>query len=128
MEEIDLDEIHLLDSQIEEVCGKTYEILKNHSIAISNIGKVTKIAMEVVEGYQNLSGAEKKKLVQECIKSLIDTYVTDDEEKKQLLKTSVDVIPELIETYIDISNGNLNVNKTIKLGTKMSKCIFKCCC
>lgn len=126
MDEIDLSDVQIMDNQIGEIVTKVYNIIKSRSLQFNNISQITKITMEVVENYKEFTGEQKKKLVQECIKSLIDNYVVDNDQKRRLLKTAVDIVPELIETYIDISNGKLDINKGMKLGKKLTKCLCKC--
>lgn len=125
--EIELSEINEIDDQVIEIRDKTYELIRLRSIALNNISKVTQVCMEVVENCKDLSGDQKKVMVQNVLKSLIDTHVPDDEQKNQLLKSTVDIVPDLIETFIDISKGEMDLNKTITVGKKLGKCIFKCC-
>ena len=125
--EIELDEISEIDQQVLEIRDKTYELIQLRSIALSNISKVTQVCMEVVENCKDLTGQQKKVMVQNVLKSLIDTYVKEDKQKNDLLKSTVDIVPDLIETFIDISNGEIEINKTIKVSKKLCKCIFKCC-
>lgn len=125
--EIELDEISEIDQKVLEIRDKTYELIQLRSIALSNISKVTQVCMEVVENCKDLTGQQKKVMVQNVLKSLIDTYVKEDNQKNDLLKSTVDIVPDLIETFIDISNGEIEINKTIKVSKKLCKCIFKCC-
>ena len=125
--EIELDEISEIDQQVLEIRDKTYELIQLRSIALSNISKVTQVCMEVVENCKDLTGQQKKVMVQNVLKSLIDTYVKEDIQKNDLLKSTVDIVPDLIETFIDISNGEIEINKTIKVSKKLCKCLFKCC-
>jgi len=125
--EIELSEINEIDDQVIELREKTYELIQLRSIALNNISKVTQVCMEVVENCKDLSGDQKKVMVQNVLKSLIDTHVPNDEQKNQLLKSTVDIVPDLIETFIDISKGEMDLNKTITVGKKLGKCILKCC-
>ena len=125
--EIELSEINEIDDQVIELRDKTYELIQLRSIALNNISKVTQVCMEVVENCKDLSGDQKKVMVQNVLKSLIDTHVPNDEQKNQLLKSTVDIVPDLIETFIDISKGEMDLNKTITVGKKLGKCILKCC-
>lgn len=125
--EIELSEINEIDHQVLELRDKTYELIRLRSIALNNISKVTQVCMEVVENCKDLSGDQKKVMVQNVLKSLIDTHVPDDEQKNKLLKSTVDIVPDLIETFIDISKGEMDLNKTITVGKKLGKCILKCC-
>ena len=125
--EIELSEINEIDHQVLELKDKTYELIRLRSIALNNISKVTQVCMEVVENCKDLSGDQKKVMVQNVLKSLIDTHVPDDEQKNKLLKSTVDIVPDLIETFIDISKGEMDLNKTITVGKKLGKCILKCC-
>ena len=125
--EIELSEINEIDHQVLELKDKTYELIRLRSIALNNISKVTQVCMEVVENCKDLSGDQKKVMVQNVLKRLIDTHVPDDEQKNKLLKSTVDIVPDLIETFIDISKGEMDLNKTITVGKKLGKCILKCC-
>ena len=93
-----------------------------------NVIKILKIAIEVVEFLDNdISGKEKKNLVIQMIKKYIqdDNEISDVEKNICLEMINSGTIDETIDLVVDASNGNLDLNNVLNLGTSCCAILLK---
>ena len=89
---------------------KILQIANEKGIPLDNVSEVTKIAMENIDSVKNLNGDEKREFVIQAITKIIENKF-EGEKKNKLLEVVKVIVPNLIETFILISKGNLVVNK-----------------
>ena len=90
-------------------------MIQNKSITTGNVLLVIADIMQVVEGYKNLNGLDKKTLVLNCIKTQIDNNSSMTLEEKTSLSLIVNTMASpFIDTVVAASNGDLNLNKICK--------------
>ncbi len=81
--------------------------------------------MQIVEKYNGLTGPQKKMLVINVIKKLVNNQA-DSEETRVALNTIIDfTLPSVIDNLVDAINGNIKFNKE-KVQSFFKKYI--CCC
>jgi len=106
-----------LNNKIKEIDG--FE-LNSH-----NVIKLLRITIEIVE-VVNLKGNEKKLLVIDLVKKFIDESDIDNTEKKICLELITSgTLGETIDLVVDASNGNLNINNVIDLGSSCCAILLK---
>ena len=66
--------------------------------------------MENIDSVKNLNGDEKREFVIQAITKIIENKFEGDK-KNKLLEVVKVIVPNLIETFILISKGNLVINK-----------------
>ena len=93
-----------------ELYHKILQIANEKDIPLDNVSEVTKIAMENIDSVKNLNGDEKREFVIQAITKIIENKF-EGEKKNKLLEVVKVIVPNLIETFILISKGNLVVNK-----------------
>ena len=93
-----------------ELYNKILQIANEKGIPLDNVSEVTKIAMENIDSVKNLNGDEKREFVIQAITKIIENKF-EGEKKNKLLEVVKVIVPNLIETFILISKGNLVVNK-----------------
>jgi len=103
--------------------GETKEFLKKlmdgKKMDASEMLFATTNLMEFVKDYQELTGKEKKKLVEETIKGYIDDIDDDDNDKDLLNIIFEKVLPVAIDLFVDVARG--------KYKFKHIKKLFVCC-
>ena len=113
-----------MDSQIKQ---KHLEFIKSYINSVTDTQKIdaknililTVKIMEVVKKFPNMTGTQKKELVQESIKNLIEQLNDDNDNKLSLDMILKNVIPNAIDILVDVSNG--------KHKFKLINKLFLCC-
>lgn len=110
----------------EEISGKIYEKLKKRisegrfRIQSKSKLKTILVIMEYIEGYEYLSGRDKKIIVKQVAHTAFSDYLESDIEDEELSET--------IDTLVAVSLGVYMVNKTFpRLKSKIKKCFKKNC-
>jgi hypothetical protein len=102
----------------ENVLLDTFDILYNHfksinsdKITPANIVVIVTQLVQVTEKYKQLTGHQKKTLVINVIKKLVNTQV-DNESNRKTLNTIIDfTVPTVIDNLVNAINGNLKFDK-----------------
>ena len=81
--------------------------------------------IQVVEKYKELTGNQKKMLVLDTLKKIINENVSDESEKQQLILFVNITIPIILDSIISAINGNMKFAKD-KISGCFSK-LFSCC-
>lgn len=90
-----------------------------------NLLKILKIGIEIVE-FLNLKGSEKKRLVIDLVKKYIEEVEIDNLEKNMCLELVINgTVEGTIELVISASNGELNINNVIDLGSSCCAILLK---
>jgi hypothetical protein len=90
-----------------------------------NLIKVLRITIEIVEVI-NLPGNEKKLLVIDLLKKYVDESNIVEKEKQLCFEIiSNGTIGEIVDLVIDASNGYLDINNIIDLGTSCCAILLK---
>ena len=90
-----------------------------------NLIVLLKITIELVE-FLELSGKQKKTLVIDLLKKYVNESEINITEKEICLDMiNNGTIAETIDLVIDASNGNININNVIDLGTNCCAILFK---
>ena len=101
--------------KLEEMVFYIKSVLGNDKITATNLVVITTNLMHVVEQYKDLTGYQKKMLIIDTIKKVINDTVGDninDTEERIFLNTIVDLtVPPLIDTLVSAINGNIKFEK-----------------
>lgn len=90
-----------------------------------NLLKILKIGIEIVE-FLNLKGTEKKRLVIDLVKKYVEEVEIDNLEKNMCLELlNNGTVEGTIELVISASNGELNINNVIDLGSSCCAILLK---
>lgn len=92
----------------------------SHTISFSgpsDFPKIIRLAMELVEKQHDMKGPEKRQLVIDVV-----TFIVD---KSDVCDVLLPMIPSIIDEFIDINDGKMEVDKKFK-GSFFEK-VFKCC-
>lgn len=110
--------------KLEEMVFYIKSILGNEKITATNIVIIATSLMNVVEQYKDLTGSQKKMLIIDTIKRVINENTNDVEERMALMVIVDFTLPPLIDTLISAINGNLKFEKK-KIVSTLKK-IFCC--
>lgn len=107
-----------VETKPENVLLDTFEHLYSYVVSVhseklnaSNIIVIATELMQVVEKYKTMTGSQKKTLVINVIKKLVNSTV-DDESDKKTLNTIIDLtLPTVIDNLINAMNGNIKFDK-----------------
>lgn len=90
-----------------------------------NLLKILKIGIEIVE-FLNLKGSEKKRLVIDLVKKYVEEVEIDNLEKNMCLElVNNGTVEGTIDLVISASNGELNINNVIDLGSSCCAILLK---
>jgi hypothetical protein len=95
------------DIKLELNLDKIIPQLNDIKLDSKNIIETLHKVMEIVEKIDNtLKGINKKNLVMNCIKHLIEKRNDLSEKEKELLNSSVEtIVPQAIDVIVAVSNG-----------------------
>jgi hypothetical protein len=110
--------------KLEEMVFYIKSILGNEKITATNIVIIATSLMNVVEQYKDLTGSQKKMLIIDTIKRVINENINDVEERMALMVIVDFTLPPLIDTLISAINGNIKFEKK-KIVSTLKK-IFCC--
>ena len=114
----------------ENILIDTVEHLYNYAKSVhtskitpSNIIIITTEIIQTVEKYNNLTGVQKKMVVINVIKKLVNTQFDTDEDKKAMNIIIDLTLPSIIDNLISAINGDFKFNKE-----KVNSFFKKLCC
>lgn len=79
--------------------------------SIGHIPAYVRLAMEEVEWFPKLSGAQKKTVVTTCMMSWVTNRLVIDTPVERAI---VALLPVMIESFIEVNNGKLKINLSRK--------------
>ena len=86
-------------------------ILGNDTITVTNLVVITTNLMHVVEQYKDLTGYQKKMLIMDTIKKVINDTINNTEERMYINTIADLTLPPLIDTLVSAINGNIKFEK-----------------
>lgn len=114
---------------ISQLTNDIYEQLKkivqNKTINSSNIIQIATVAMQLIQQYMNIPGAQKKQIVMDVVSRLINE-IQMNESDRDILRSIVSMtLDKTIDLVIGIANGDIDILKIIDDGIVFCK---KTCC
>ena len=98
------------------------QIVGDKSLIPSNVVPIVVSLMQIVEGYKDMSGLQKRQMVSKVLTQLIDDTM-DNNQEAQIMKVLVSTtVPSLIDTLVAVDKKEI-VIKTKKCLAKL----FACC-
>lgn len=110
---------------IDKIYNTAKETLGADVISPANVLNLTVALMEAVEKCRELTGSQKKTLVVDVIKRLLDETNMSEEDNKTLDTIIELTVPTAIDVIIAATHGNVHINR---LRDRLAQCpLFKCC-
>lgn len=109
--------------------NELYQYIKTvhqNKITPMNIVMITSELIQVVEKYNTLTGTQKKMLVINVIKKIVNEESNTDEEKTALNVIIDNTLPLMIDGFISAINGMMKFTKDSKKNNFLKKCLFCC--
>lgn len=94
--------------------NEVYKYVKSiygDNITSTNIITITSLLIQIVEKYKTLTGNQKKILVINTIKKLVNDAKINDDDKQILNLIIENTLPTVIDGFIDAINGDLKFDK-----------------
>ena len=99
-----------------------------HTLNRQDLFHTTVKLMELAENEKDASGEEKKKMVLGASEHILKSDImTDINTIQQLLKDLNDILPVVVNLFVDISNGVYNIGQVVSTGIQKSSCLTSCC-
>jgi hypothetical protein len=116
------------DNDLLDALNQLYNYIKSihgDKITPSNIILISSELIQIVEKYKNLTGTQKKMLIINTIKKIVNEQVNTSDEKNALNIVITATLPDVIDGLISAINGAMKFtkdNKKNKLGKLLSIC------
>ena len=104
----------LVENDMLNILNQVYQYVKSiygDTITSTNIITITSLLIQIVEKYKTLTGNQKKMIVVNTIKKLVNDTKINDDEKKILNLIIENTLPSIINGFIDAINGNIKFDK-----------------
>jgi hypothetical protein len=111
----------------DEIVNEIYDNIKNivtDKLTASNIIIITINLMKIIEKYKKISGNDKKTIVLDILKKVVNETIDDKQEKDILLFVINNTLPFVIDTIISIDKREIKI-KMIRLYKKIIN-LFNC--
>ena len=115
----------LLD-KMEQLYTYVKTTLGNQKISAASIMTIANNLMQIIEKYGDLTGNQKKMLVIDTIKRVINETIDDDSDRSNLLMIADLTLPTVIDTLVSAINGDLKFDAKKVQG--LFQKLFGCCC
>jgi|GEM_PF-5982022 len=115
----------------EAIYNKIRESIKDKSITVYDLIPIATNVMQIVQKYPNLSGNEKKKLVVNVIKQLVDDSDIIPQEQEAIALTIIQyTLPHVIDAVVAAYKKNIDLKKIKEdcIGGKYKCTGSKKCC
>jgi hypothetical protein len=109
--------------------NELYQYIKTvhqNKITPMNIVLISSELIQVVEKYNTLTGTQKKMLVINVIKKIVNEESNTDEEKIALNIIIDNTLPLMIDGFISAINGIMKFTKDSKKSKFFKRCLFCC--
>jgi hypothetical protein len=116
---------NILLTRLAQLYDYSKSILDTKKITTTNIIMIMNNLIQIVEQYKELTGNQKKMLVLDTIKKIINENVTDENNKQQLILFVNITLPVILDSIILAINGDMKFAKE-KINSCFSK-LFSCC-
>ena len=97
--------------KLEEMVSYINSVIGNEKITATNIVVITTNLMHIVEQYKDLTGFQKKMLIINTIKKVINENTSDIQERMSLMTIVELTLPALIDTLVSAINGKIKFEK-----------------
>jgi len=97
--------------KLEEMVSYINSVIGNEKITATNIVIITTNLMHIVEQYKDLTGFQKKMLIIDTIKKVINDNTSDSQERMYLMTIVELTLPSLIDTLVSAINGKIKFDK-----------------
>jgi hypothetical protein len=117
------------DNDLIDTLNQLYNHIKSihgNKISPSNIILISTELIQIVEKYKSFTGTQKKMLVINTIKKIINEQVNTPDEKIALNVVIDSTLPHVIDGLINAINGALKFTKDVKK-SKLGKLLSICC-
>lgn len=98
-------------------------IIGNQKLNSRNVITITLSLMQIVDGYEEVHGVQKKAVIMNILDRWIDSKVEDEQEKMELKLLVKMTLPSVIDGFIAIDRKQLQIK--MKKGFKS---LIGCCC
>ncbi len=115
---------NILLTRLAQLYDYSKSILDTKKITTTNIIMIMNNLIQIVEQYKELTGNQKKMLVLDTIKKIINENVTDENNKQQLILFVNITLPVILDSIILAINGDMKFAKE-KINSCFSK-LFSC--
>jgi hypothetical protein len=110
--------------KLEQMVEYIKNTLGDEKITATNIVIISTNLMHIVEQYKDLTGSQKKMLILDTIKKVINQNVNDPQERISLMLIVDMTLPPMLDTLVSAINGGLKFEKDKVIST--FKKIFCC--
>jgi hypothetical protein len=117
------------DNDILDALNQLYNYIKSihgDKITPSNIILISSELIQIVEKYKSFTGTQKKMLVINTVKKIVNEQVNTLDEKNALNVVIDSTLPHVIDGFISAINGVMKFTKDIKK-SKLGKLLSICC-
>lgn len=97
--------------KIEQMVEYIKSTLGDNKITATNIIIITTNLMHIVEQYKDLTGSQKKMLILDTLKKVINQNVSDAQERISLMMIVDMTLPHVLDTLVTAINGGLKFEK-----------------
>ena len=97
--------------KIEQMVEYIKSTLGDNKITATNIIIITTNLMHIVEQYKDLTGSQKKMLILDTLKKVINQNVNDAQERMSLMMIVDMTLPLVLDTLVTAINGGLKFEK-----------------
>lgn len=111
--------------KVEELYTYVKLTLGSQKINAGSIMTITNNLMQIVEKYNDLTGNQKKMLVIDTIKRIINETINDESDRSNLLLIVDITLPTVIDTLVSAINGDLKFD--LKKVKNTFQKLFFCC-
>jgi len=97
--------------KLEQMVEYIKNTLGDEKITATNIVIISTNLMHIVEQYKDLTGSQKKMLILDTIKKVINQNVNDPQERISLMLIVDMTLPPMLDTLVSAINGGLKFEK-----------------
>jgi len=105
-------EINSFLIKIQQLTDYIKTTLGDEKITATNIIIISTNLMHIVEQYKDLTGSQKKMLILDTIKKVINQNVDDVQERMMLMMIVNMTLPSVLDTLVTAINGDIKFEKT----------------
>jgi hypothetical protein len=98
-------------TKLDELTAYVKTTIGSQHITPINVITIMNNLLQIVEKYKDLTGSQKKMLVLDTIKKVINETVDDANDRMQLLAIVDLTMPHIIDTIVSAINGNIKFEK-----------------
>jgi hypothetical protein len=98
-------------TKLDELTAYVKTTIGSQHITPVNVITIMNNLLQIVEKYKDLTGSQKKMLVLDTIKKVINETVDDANDQMQLLAIVDLTMPHIIDTVVSAINGNIKFEK-----------------